>query len=49
VGVDVDVSDFHAAGTVTVTVTCRTRPRIGPARTLSSSADEVIDTYRGGA
>lgn len=49
VGVDVDVSDFHAAGSVRVTVTCRTRPRIGPARTLSSSADEVIDTYRGGA
>ena len=48
VSVAVDVSDFRAAGTVTVTVACRTRPRIGPARTLRSTADEVIDTYRGG-
>jgi Flp pilus assembly protein TadG len=48
VGVDVDITDFRAGGTVTVSVACRTDPPIGPVRTLRSSADEIVDRYRGG-
>jgi Flp pilus assembly protein TadG len=48
VAVDVDTTRFGAAGTVAVTVSCRTDPPIGSSRLLTSSADEVIDRFRGG-
>jgi hypothetical protein len=48
VAVDVDTTRFRAGGTVTVIVRCRTDPPIGPSRTLTATADEVIDRYRGG-
>jgi len=48
VAVEVDTTEFHAGGTVTVIVRCRTDPPIGPSRTLTATADEVIDRYRGG-
>jgi Flp pilus assembly protein TadG len=48
VGVEVDTSDFRAGGIVVVSVHCRTDPPIGPVRILRSSADEVVDRYRGG-
>lgn len=39
---------FHAAGTVRVTVTCRTGSLLGHHRVVRADADEVIDRYRGG-
>jgi hypothetical protein len=48
VTVEADVADFRAGGVVRVTVVCRTRPPIGAARTLTYTAEEVIDRYRGG-
>lgn len=48
VTVAVDVRDFRAGGQVSVTVTCRNRPRIGRPHTFSATSDEVIDTFRGG-
>lgn len=50
----VDTSDFHAGGTVTVTVTCRasmadvTLLGVPGTRTFTARVVEVIDTYRGG-
>jgi Flp pilus assembly protein TadG len=46
--VEVDTTRFGADGAVTVTVTCRTDPPIGPDRSLTAFADEVIDRFRGG-
>jgi len=48
VTVDSDLADFRAGGVVRVTVACRTRPPIGAPRTLTYTAEEVIDRYRGG-
>lgn len=51
---DVDTSDFHAGGTVTVTVTCKasmadvTLLGVSGTRTFTARVVEVIDTYRGG-
>ncbi|WP_239309763.1 hypothetical protein [Frankia sp. Cj3] len=39
---------FRAGGTVTVAVSCRTDPPIGPSRTVRATAEEIIDRYRGG-
>jgi hypothetical protein len=46
--VTTDVARFRAGGSVVVTVSCRTAPPLGRARTLSRSAEEPIDRYRGG-
>lgn len=50
--VDVDTSEFHPGGVVSVTVTCTSRfddlglPGVGSTRTLSSTEAAPIDPYR---
>jgi hypothetical protein len=48
VAVDTDVSTFRAGGSIQVTVSCRTDPPLGPARTLTATSEDVVDRYRGG-
>jgi Flp pilus assembly protein TadG len=53
--VDVDTTEFHAGGTVTVTVTCHASMAsvallgVPGTRTFTGHAVEVIDQYRGDA
>jgi hypothetical protein len=48
VTVRVDGRDFRAGGTIQVDVSCRTDPLLGGTRTVTATADEVLDRYRGG-
>ncbi len=43
-----DTSDFRAGGWVTVTAHCRVDLLLGPSRWIDSTADEIIDRFRGG-
>ncbi|EFC81317.1 TadE/TadG family type IV pilus assembly protein [Parafrankia sp. EUN1f] len=46
--VETTTAQFRAAGTVQVTVTCRTNSLLGWQRTLRATGEAVIDRYRGG-
>ncbi|MEX5709921.1 hypothetical protein AB1484_16800 [Parafrankia sp. FMc6] len=46
--VETTTSRFRAAGTVLVTVTCRTNGLLGWQRTLRATGEATIDRYRGG-
>ncbi|WP_018638280.1 hypothetical protein [Parafrankia elaeagni] len=48
VTVKTTTSRFRAAGTVLVTVTCRTNGLMGWQRTLRATGEATIDRYRGG-
>ncbi|ABW10813.1 conserved hypothetical protein [Parafrankia sp. EAN1pec] len=46
--VETTTSRFGAAGTVQVTVTCRTKSLLGWQRTLRATGESAVDRYRGG-
>lgn len=46
--VETTTSHFRAAGTVQVTVTCRTNSLLDWQRTLRATGESVVDRYRGG-
>ncbi|WP_165485684.1 TadE/TadG family type IV pilus assembly protein [Protofrankia symbiont of Coriaria ruscifolia] len=43
-----DTADFRPGGWVTVTARCRVDLLLGPSRWVDSTADEIIDRFRGG-